>query len=199
MKNRLGAILMLCGIILAASAVPIIFHNRDEAVSAANSVSVALPQVKEMISTTGSAENPSTVSRQTDTSRTSALTYSDEYLGILAIPSLSLELPILNEWSEAALKTAPCRQQGAVATDDLVIAGHNYTGHFGKLDSLCSGDKLTLTLLNGDSFTYTVEEITTLSPTAVDDVLSGAFSMTLYTCSYSGQKRIVVRCSRLSE
>ena len=47
------------------------------------------------------------------------------YIGIIYIPELNLTLPVMENWSDAGLKTAPCRYQGNVYTDDLIIAGHN--------------------------------------------------------------------------
>lgn len=198
MKNKLGAVLMLCGIILASSAVPLIFHNRDEALSAKDSVAVTLPQVKAKIlqsAGTSAAHEPQAVTAQAEEAKTGVVIGNDEYFGILSIPSLSLELPIHSEWSEAALKTSPCRQQGD--TDgSLVIAGHNYTEHFGRLDRLSTGELIKLTPANGGTVTYTVADIGTLSPTAVDDVLESDYPLTLYTCTFSGRERIVVRCNR---
>ena len=62
-----------------------------------------------------------------------------EYLGVLTIPALGLELPVQTEWSKANLKVSPCRQCGSTAGGDLVIAAHNYKSHFGRLSRLSEG------------------------------------------------------------
>ena len=49
-----------------------------------------------------------------------------EYIGVLDLPARNLSLPIMSDWDYERLKMAPCRQFGSAATDDLVIAGHNY-------------------------------------------------------------------------
>ena len=63
-----------------------------------------------------------------------------EYIGVLDLPALNLSLPIMSDWDYERLKMAPCRQFGSAATDDLVIAGHNYINHFGSLGMLKAGD-----------------------------------------------------------
>ena len=55
-------------------------------------------------------------------SETPASSIEREYLGVLTIPALGLELPVQTEWSKANLKVSPCRQCGSTAGGDLVIA-----------------------------------------------------------------------------
>ncbi len=122
-----------------------------------------------------------------------------EYIGILELPTLSLSLPILSDWDEHKLKLAPCRQEGAVDTDDLVIAGHNYRRHFQYLYKLQTGDTVRFTDMNGNTTTYTVSRIRTLDATDVDTALNSEHDLVLYTCTYSGKERTTVFCDRATE
>lgn len=195
MKNKFGVICMAVGIAVAAAAVPFAMRNSAENSQAAESVHVVLPQLQQAISLNRSAEiAPTAAPHPTATSSTLDI---GSYLGILSIPAINLELPIHKEWSETALKSAPCRQFGSVETSDLVIAGHNYTEHFAPIENLSVGETLTLTLANGTTANYKVESIFTADPTAVDEVLHSGSALTLYTCTYSGRERIVVRCERI--
>lgn len=72
-----------------------------------------------------------------------------EYLGELRFPTLDLTLPVLSQCSEENLKTAPCRYLGSLSGGDLIVAGHNYQSHFGRLDQLSPGDPVTFTVLTG--------------------------------------------------
>lgn len=119
------------------------------------------------------------------------------YIGYLSIPCANLELPVMSSWSYDQLKIAPCRYYGATGTNDLVIAGHNYTRHFGPLENLVPGDAVTFTDMNGRSILYEVVEVDTLSPTAVEEMTDSGFALTLFTCNYSGQARVTVRCNRV--
>ncbi|MCD7864374.1 MAG: sortase [Lachnospiraceae bacterium] len=121
-----------------------------------------------------------------------------DYIGTLTISRYGLELPVMSEWSYAGLKIAPGRYSGSVWTEDLVICGHNYERHFGKLKYLETGDEIIFTDVNGNVFTYQVEEVITLQPTDVEEMLSqesGEWDLTLFTCTVGGQTRVTVRCS----
>ena len=118
------------------------------------------------------------------------------YIGVLRLPTLGLELPVLSEWSDSGSRAAPCRYSGSVYLDTMVIAGHNYSGHFGTLKNLAPGDALSFTDMDGNVFSYTVVELETLPPYAVEEMTSGDWDLTLFTCTVGGQSRLAVRCER---
>lgn len=117
-----------------------------------------------------------------------------DYIGILEIPALGLKLPVISHWSYPALQMAPCRYGGSAYTGDLIIAAHNYATHFGDLKKLRLGDLLTFTDVEGNVFSYQVLELETLQPTAVEEMTSGDWNLTLFTCTIGGQSRVTVRC-----
>lgn len=119
-----------------------------------------------------------------------------EFAGILSFPCLHLELPVFLECDSARLGKAPCRQSGSAATDDLVIAGHNFKRHFGMLDRLKFGDPVLFTDINGETFRYTVSSTVVLAPSQERLAYESGHSLLLYTCSYTGKKRICVFCDR---
>lgn len=117
-------------------------------------------------------------------------------IGILEIPSINLRLPVLSTWSYALLKKAPCRYTGSVYLDNMVIAAHNSKAHFKKLSNLQEGDVITFTDAVGNVFTYSVAGIEILQPEEVDDMTSGQWPLTLFTCTYGGASRVTVRCRK---
>ena len=119
-----------------------------------------------------------------------------EYLGVLTIPALGLELPVQTEWSKANLKVSPCRQCGSTAGGDLVIAAHNYKSHFGRLSSLSEGDEVRFTSQDGAEAVYTVERIAQISPEEPEALREGGCPLVLYTCTPGGKARVVVYCQR---
>lgn len=121
------------------------------------------------------------------------------YIGVLRIPALGLELPIVSQWSYPALKHAPCRYSGSAYLDDLVLCAHNYPSHFGQLGSLHTGDEITFTDVDGNVFTYAVVGLESLSPTAIEEMEGGGWALTLFTCTVGGQSRMALRCDRVSE
>ena len=121
------------------------------------------------------------------------------YIGILQIPDLALELPIIGEWSYPRLRTAPCRYVGSAYTHDLIIAAHNYASHFGGLASLAQGSEVIFTDMDGNRFIYAVSGTEQLPGTAIEEMESGDWDLTLFTCTIGGAARVTVRCELTAE
>lgn len=117
-----------------------------------------------------------------------------EYIGVLSVPSLGLDLPVLSEWSYPKLKIAPCRYHGSAYTHDLIIAGHNYRKHFSPIKSLEPGERIVFTDVEGNQFFYQVDTVEILRKTAVEEMEAGEWDLTLFTCTYGGQTRFTLRC-----
>ena len=117
-----------------------------------------------------------------------------KYIGYLHIPSLGLDLPVISKTTSALLQVAPCRLSGSAYLNDLVIGAHNYSTHFGNLKKLRYGDVLEFTDLDGNLFTYEVSEIEILQPDQLEDLCSGEYPLSLYTCTIGGRTRLTVRC-----
>lgn len=117
------------------------------------------------------------------------------YIGVLCIPAIELELPVIESWDDAKLKLAPCRYVGSAYQNGFVIAGHNYRRHFGALKALEEGDRITFTDMDGNVFSYTVAQVEILAPTAIDEMTGGDWPLTLFTCTLGGRSRVTVRCT----
>ena len=115
-------------------------------------------------------------------------------IGVLEIPAIDLKLPVLSEWSYPLLKKAPCRYSGSAYLDNLVIAAHNYRTHFGKLKELETGDEVIFTDAAGNRFEYKVTAVEALTPQSVEDMTSGEWALSLFTCTLDGKNRVTVRC-----
>jgi len=120
-----------------------------------------------------------------------------DYIGLLSLPAISLELPVIDQWSYESLRLAPCRYSGSAYTHNLVILGHNYAGHFRELKKLQPGDAVTFTDMDGNVFSCEVMALETLTPTAVEEMTEGDWDLTLFTCTVGGTTRLAVRCEAL--
>lgn len=123
------------------------------------------------------------------------------YCGYLTLDTLSLELPVLNNWSYPNLNIAPCRYEGMPQTHDFIIAAHNYNSHFGQIKYLGEGDGIIFTDCNGEKYHYTVsyvEYIDGYSVEQMSDNTDSSWDMTLFTCTLNGQSRVTVR-AKLAE
>lgn len=120
----------------------------------------------------------------------------EAYIGILEIPALELSLPIISQWSDNRLRLAPCRYDGSAYLNDLIIAGHNYRGHFGRLKDLQIGDAIYFTDEEDNRFSYTVSELDELAGSAIEEMEAGDWDLTLFTCTMGGKARVTVRCKK---
>lgn len=120
------------------------------------------------------------------------------YVATLEIPELDLMLPVISKWSDPNGKIAPCRYSGSVYNDDLILCGHNYPSHFGKLKDLTAGDRIAVSDMEGNRFCYEVDGTEILSADEVEKLAAGEWDLTLFTCTPGGRQRLVLRCKRLT-
>lgn len=119
-----------------------------------------------------------------------------DYIGVLSIPALDLELPVLSRWSYPNLKVAPCRYSGSLYQNNLVICAHNYASHFGRLKTLQPGDTLLFTDMDDQVVTFQMVEREILEPNDEEAMTTGQWDLTLFTCTPGGQTRVTVRFQR---
>ena len=192
----------MCGLLLIAAALCRFIYNEQEAELAAQTAEQALQEIAD---TTHVLEQPQESEIQpiipdyiSDPTMEMPTVEVDGnfYIGVLEIPALELSLPIISEWNNTRLKQAPCRYQGSVYLDNLIIAGHNYKKHFGGLKNLQIGNTITFTDMNEHCFSYTVTALEELDGTAIESMESGDWDLTLFTCTIGGKKRVTVRCEK---
>ena len=123
----------------------------------------------------------------------------EDYIGMLEIPALDRTLPVMSEWSYPRLKIAPCRYAGSAYLGNLIIAAHNYRSHFRNLKKLSEGDIVRFTDMDGNVFSYEVTLLEILQPNEADEMESGDWDLTLFTCTVGGKSRVTVRCKRIGE
>lgn len=123
------------------------------------------------------------------------LAYVDgrEYCGRLDVPGQDLSLPVLSELTYPGLRTAPARYSGSAYDGDFIIGAHNYDRHFGRLKYLSVGDEAVFMDMDGNAFYYNVTAVETLGPYESERLVSDNPGLTLFTCTYGGRNRVVVR------
>jgi sortase A len=213
MKNKcrkLEAFLILSGIILIIAALALLMYDMHEDHRAGQEAADVVEKLEIQGYETSEYENENADENNVEQNSNTANPLCDEsdtgekmtsveinggsYIGRIDIPALNISLPVMNEWSYPNLKAAPCRYYGSVYSRDMVIAAHNYESFFGLLKDLDTGSRIIFTDVDGNEFDYDVEEITLLSPWDTDKMTSGEYPLTLFTCNYSGQQRVTVRC-----
>ena len=121
-------------------------------------------------------------------------------LGVIEIPEIDIELPVISKWSYSLLRVSVCRYKGPGMNQkgNLVIIGHNYRSgaHFGKLSKLKNGSAIYLTDPSGNKVRYEVYKKLSIEPDDFSALnkYSGKYGLTLMTCQSSGTKRLLLRC-----
>ncbi|MGN0405710.1 MAG: sortase [Bariatricus sp.] len=200
MKNK-GRIWILSGLLLIAAAFFLTGYNIYDEYRAKCSARQALDELQ--ITEQGEkeqADEPETPDYILNPDMEMPVQRMDgvEYIGVLQIPSLNLELPVISSLSYPNLKIAPCRFEGSAYKDDLIIAAHNYVSFFGNLGKLQVGDPVIFEDVDGNEFVYEVAELEVLQAAAVEEMMSGEWDLTLFTCTLSGQSRTTIRCLRVN-
>ena len=202
MRKWLGTVCMVLGVICLLGAIGFVVYNRLESGNAEQTAQTMLEEVQYIIQkdkvnlpTLDKSDAPEEIPAETEMATVKVNGY--DCIGILSIPDLGLELPVLTDWSYAKLKLAPCHYYGSYYEPDFVIAAHNYTSHFGRLSELHSGDLVVFTDANGEMYFYEVVLLETLQKEATREMITSGFDLSLYTCTPGGGSRVTVRCTAI--
>ena len=195
MNKRTGILCIILGIACLASSVGITVYNSISEKNALQSSDSMLSAVQQHIADTPHIETTQPLSKEM------ATTQVDGYdcIGVLSIPVLDIELPVLTDWSYTKLKVAPCLYYGNYCEPDFVIAAHNYKSHFGRLSQLQSKDIITFTDVSGNVYLYEVVLLETLAENATEEMITSGFDLSLYTCTTGGGSRVTVRCNTVKK
>lgn len=193
--NKKSGILVALGLLLLVAAAVLTGYNIRSGSNAAKASAEVLAEMASRLSKQESAV-PDYILDPNMEMPTFRIDGAD-YIGVVLIPALDAELPVADEWSYVQLRVSPCRYAGSAYTDSLIVCGHNYSSHFGNLKYLELGDSVIFTDADGNVFNYEVAQVETLQPTAVEEMKSEEWDLTLFTCTIGGQSRVTVRCNRI--
>lgn len=217
-KRKAGVMLVVLGAVLLLAALLLLLYNQEENRAAGESAEAGLSGVQEAIAQVQSRVTPeptavmepgATEAPGTPTPEPTAIPDMPEvkvdgqvYIGYLSIPDIEIELPVISDWDYNKLNRAPCRHFGSLYTDDLVIAGHNYERHFGKLKDLPIGSQCTFTDINGYTVEFALEKREIINPDeadATERVADSGYDLVLYTCTKGGKTRVVCFFNRVEK
>lgn len=198
-SNKKGRGFVIIGLLLIAAAFFLCVYNIWEGKRAEKSVKDAVSYLEEKILEEEASDSeeveivPDYLLNPNMEMPTESMN-GNEYIGILNFPTLGQELSVMSGWSYSKLKLSPCRYEGSAYQNNLIILAHNYRSHFGTLNNLHIGDSVTFTDVEGNVFGYQVAELEVLMSTAIEEMESGNWDLTLFTCTLDGQSRVTVRC-----
>ena len=204
MRRVVGVCCIILGICCLITSVGFIVYNYWEEENAQNASKNILQDVQKNIldntrkeSVLGERTQDESEEKNVDIPQKMLTEKVGDYdcIGVLSIPVLELELPVLTDWSYAKLKIAPCHYFGSYYEKDFVIAAHNYQSHFGRLSELQPNDLILFTDISGTSYCYEVVLLETLPGNATEEMITSGFDLSLYTCTPGGANRVTVRCN----
>lgn len=181
---------MVIGIIMIVLALGLTAYNWYQSYNAGKSAQEAVDEIDEQL-----PEQKEPVFGMIDDMKTITIN-GNEYIGKISIPSVGINLPVMAEWDYSKLEISPCRYTGSCYKDDMVIAGHNYRTHFAPLKGVGINADVYFTTVDGYVFHYIVDNVETLQPTQVEDLVEADCDLTLFTCNIGGRTRCTVRCIR---
>lgn len=146
--------------------------------------------------------------QQLDTPEQQLLTTSDgtvySTIGVINIPSINVNYPILSTYSDELLKIAPCKFHGpnVNAVGNLCIAGHNYKNDkfFSKVPRLEAGDIIEITDLGGKTIQYEVYNKFIVNPDELEctsQLTNGRREITLITCTNDTKQRYIIKAKEI--
>ena len=117
-----------------------------------------------------------------------------ECVGIIQIPTIEIELPVIADYEDNEIMVGPCRFFGSPYTNNMVICAHNYDSHFRKIGNLKEGDSVVFMDLDGNVFNYKVAKTEALKATDVAEMCDSEWDLSLFTCTFGAKYRVTVRC-----
>lgn len=208
-KNKISNFFIIIGTMLLFVALFLIMFNIHQDNESGEAADLILAELKENIKdnsenyTTPLAEEETEVQEaQKEEIPVETLIEIDgnTYIGFIAIPELSLELPVMSEWSYDNLKVSPCRYKGTAVGGDLIIAAHNYQSHFGRLKEIYNGLKIYFTDGDGKVWEYEIQQVETIDGQNIAEMEFGSadtWDLTLFTCTIGGASRVTVRAAEV--
>ena len=121
-------------------------------------------------------------------------------IGLIEIPKINVNYPILSEVNDDLLKIAPCKFYGPMPNEygNLCIAGHNYDNYkfFSKISTLQINDEILIQDTSGNTLKYLVTDNFEVKENEFDKVVHSdnlIKQITLITCNNSNSNRIIIK------
>ena len=125
-------------------------------------------------------------------------------LGIIRIPKIELEYPILNETTNASMKKSITKFWGPELNQigNLTLAGHNNKDGtmFGKTKKLEKGDIIQIEDLYKNTVQYQIFDKYVIDPndvSCVESIDPSAREITLITCTNGNKNRLIIKAREI--
>lgn len=164
----------------------------------------AIPEEEEIVAQTQTVQTQVVVDVPEE--QKSVASDGTEYftIGVVNIPSINVNYPILSTYTDALLKIAPCKFHGPNPNEvgNLCIAGHNYRNSkfFSKVPDMQLGDIIEITDLSGNTVEYKVYDMFIVNPDELgctSQLTEGRKEITLITCTDDNKQRHIIKAREI--
>lgn len=197
-NNKKSLFFIISGVLCIVLALSIFIYNKITAEKAFKDSQITVHFLTELVIKDNNNDKNPFPNDNYDRKMPEVLIDGKPYIGVLEIKDLELKLPISAELSYEVLDISPCLYSGSIYRKNMVIAAHNFEKHFGKIDDLPLSSEIVFTDIESNKYVFEVVNIESLSAEQVDEMKNKSdknnWDMTLFTCDYSGNRRIAVRC-----
>lgn len=118
----------------------------------------------------------------------------ENYVAVLEFPSYRFVLPVVSTWHSSYIKSVPCRYQGSVYDNTLVIGSSDEEGQLDFADELEVGDAFYLTDMSGGQYRFVVEAINHANEIN-EDKLNSEYDLTIFVQSSGDSAYLLIRCN----
>lgn len=118
-----------------------------------------------------------------------------DYIGVINIPAMDKTLPVTSGCNNRLMKKGACRYAGTVNDTNLIICAHNLPAFFKGLADLNSGDTIIFIDPDGQEYVYEITETIIVDGYDIEGCMAGSerWDITLFSCTYGGKQRVLVR------
>jgi sortase A len=127
-------------------------------------------------------------------------------IGIIKIPKINLEYPILEETNTETLKLSITKFWGDKINQigNVTLTGHNNLDGtmFGKLEKLENGDRIELVGIQKEKIEYEVFIKKVIDPNDISCIMpeeEGQREVTLITCINGNKNRLIIKARQIKE
>ena len=116
-----------------------------------------------------------------------------DYVCMMEVPGFGVSLPVCDDWSDRSEVANPCRYWGSCYDGSLIIGG----GRMAQLEfcaQLDLGDRIVVTDMRGQEFTYFVTGISRTESLTFDRLREGEHPLSIFTRDGYSNRYILVRC-----
>lgn len=117
----------------------------------------------------------------------------EDFIGLVEIPAYGVKLPLHAQWKRLKMEQYPCRLDGSVYTDDLILGGS--AAQLACLRQIGHGDVVTVTDMQGAVYTYRVTKIRRGDNARLDTIRDETARLVIFMRDRYTMEYILVSCS----